>query len=164
MAEIFAIDSNILITAKNREYAFDIAPSFWEKLLQNANRIVLLDEVKKEIYKGDSNDLLRKWLKSNESLFINMPTDIDVANAYSDIMGTVFSDAAFDNVKGKAEFSGIADSWICAYCLAKGHTLVTFEKFDKNIKRKVLIPNVCVEFNIPYIDLYTMMRKLSITL
>lgn len=55
----------------------------------------------------------------------------------------------------KDEFASIADSWLCAYELAYDYTIVTFEKYNPNSKKKIYIPNVCYEFNIKYIILST---------
>lgn len=73
-----------------------------------------------------------------------------------------------DNVQymasAKREFASSADSWLCAYGLALGGTIVTLEKYDAEIKKRVKIPNVCRDFRIEYIDLLQFMREIGIRL
>ena len=56
------------MTPYRQYYAFDIAPSFWDKLADafENNQIILLDKVKDEVLKG--NDDLTKWIKNNNSI------------------------------------------------------------------------------------------------
>ena len=52
---MFLIDSNILIEAKNRYYAFDIAPGFWtwlERAYQN-NLVCSIEAVRDELLEGN---------------------------------------------------------------------------------------------------------------
>ncbi len=58
----FFVDSNILISAKNDIYPFDVFPSFWEFLERaiTEERLVLLNLVKDEILKG--KDELTDWI------------------------------------------------------------------------------------------------------
>ncbi|MGR6836696.1 DUF4411 family protein [Syntrophomonas erecta] len=48
--------------------------------------------------------------------------------------------------------------------MAKAHnyTIVTHEQYKRDIKRKIPIPNVCRAFNIPNINTFEMLRRLSI--
>jgi hypothetical protein len=39
--------------------------------------------------------------------------------------------------------------------------IVTFERKDDGIKRRIPIPNVCEEFGIKYCDLYWMLKNLK---
>lgn len=64
----------------------------------------------------------------------------------------------------KKEFASSADSWLCAYGLAFGDTIVTLEKYEADIKKRVKIPNICREFGIKYIDLLQFMREIGIRL
>lgn len=62
----------------------------------------------------------------------------------------------------KAEFASVADSWLIATAKTYNCVLVTHEVFDENIKRKIPIPNVCRNFNIPYMNTFDMLRKLNV--
>ena len=54
-----------------------------------------------------------------------------------------------------------ADAWIIAFAKAHGHTIVTNEKFQLKIRDKISIPNACKYYNIPYIDLFNMLKRLG---
>ena len=84
-SDTFLIDANALITPYRFYYAFDLAPSFWEKLANEFknNRIVLLDRVKDELLKGE--DDLTNWIKENEEIInvCNYKTESVIANYQS---------------------------------------------------------------------------------
>ncbi len=66
-----------------------------------------------------------------------------------------FTDAA------KAEFASVADGWVLAYASGNGLVVVTHEQFAPDARRKVPIPNVCVEFDIEYMSTFEMLRDLG---
>ncbi len=51
-----------------------------------------------------------------------------------------------------------ADAWVIAFALSNRLTVVSQEIFNANIKRKILIPNICHEFNVRHIDTFTFLR------
>ncbi|MED4400212.1 DUF4411 family protein [Metabacillus fastidiosus] len=55
-------------------------------------------------------------------------------------------------VAAKEEFARNAVAWLIAYAKAKGHTLVTHEVFNPQSKKKILIPVVCEEFEVRYVN------------
>ena len=57
---MYIIDTNVLIEAKNRYYAFDLAPGFWEwlDLHHREGTLASIEQVKSEIIRG--NDKLSK--------------------------------------------------------------------------------------------------------
>lgn len=62
----FVLDTNVLVEAHRRYYAFDIAPCFWRVLLELADRghIVSIDRVKDELMNSGQEDALNKWALS----------------------------------------------------------------------------------------------------
>lgn len=66
---MYLVDANVLIDAKNRYYAFDIAPGFWEWLggAHAAGEVGSIEAVRKELVEG--NDELAEWAKANGSFF-----------------------------------------------------------------------------------------------
>lgn len=156
----FALDSNILIHCHRQIYPFEIAPAFWRQLLENGQRIVFLNKVKDEILRNQ--DELSKWLKENEEHFVTKEAgELSVISCYSEIITSVKNNAQYKET-AKDEFASIADSWLCAYGMAYGDVLVTNEKFEPAIRKRVKIPNICREFNINYIGLLEFMRELDI--
>lgn len=73
---MFLVDSNILIEAKNRYYAFDIAPGFstWLEYAHQQGSVCSIEAVRDEILEGD--DELAEWAERNASFFkpIDQPT------------------------------------------------------------------------------------------
>lgn len=68
MRDKYLIDANVFITAYRQLYPFDLAPSFWEQLVEKASyRIVIIEKVEKEIRKG--KDLLLEWYERERSKF-----------------------------------------------------------------------------------------------
>lgn len=163
MRDKYLIDASILMTAHRHLYPFDLAPSFWEQLVEKASdRIVIIEAVQKEIRRG--KDLLLEWYERECSKFtvLGIPSP-EVIVAYRTIINSVSANEQY-TPSAKQEFASSADSWLCAYGLAFRKTIVTLEKYDAEIKKKVKIPNVCREFNIEYIALLQFMREIGIRL
>lgn len=156
----YIIDANILIASSRQWYPFDIMPGFWTQLLEKGEgKLVLLDQVKAEIYRG--SDELMDWLKEHEEDFVqkNM-NDGSVVAAYGRVIQSVMDEDLYTSA-AKADFASVADSWICAHALAKGYIVVTQETFDPNSKRRVKIPNICKEFDIEYINMLQFLREIE---
>lgn len=159
--QTYVLDANVFIEAAKRYYAFDIAPSFWQMLVVQANngQVQSIDRVKCELLRAD----LAMWANGTFNEFFASTSDQEVIVAYRDVMAwsqnqTQFTEAA------KAEFASVADGWLVAYALAKRCVVVTHEQFDPNIRRKVKIPNACQAFGVPYTDTFQMMRELGVVL
>ena len=158
MDKNYLIDSNIFITAHRLLYPFDIAPGFWEQIIEKASeKIIIIEKVNNEIIRG--GDQLTKWYIENKDKFsvLTIPEG-PVIETYSRIINSINDNEQY-KLSAKEEFASVADSWLCAYGLAYDYTIVTNEKYSANSKKKILIPNVCYEFNINYIDLLKFMRE-----
>lgn len=163
MADKYLIDANIFITAHRQYYSFDIAPSFWEQIVDKAsNRIVIIEPVKKEILRGE--DILADWYISvcTNFLVLGIPDSV-VLEAYRKIINSINENNQYRQ-SAKEKFAGVADSWLCAYGLAYNYTIVTCETYKAEIKNNIKIPNVCKEFGISYINLSQFMREVDIKL
>ncbi|NLL20098.1 MAG: DUF4411 family protein [Clostridia bacterium] len=163
MRDKYLIDANVFMTAHRQLYPFDLVPSFWEQLVEKAsNRIVIIEAIEKEIRKGQ--DLLVEWYERERANFrvLGIPGP-EVIQAYRVIIKSINANGQY-KPSAKREFASSADSWLCAYGLALGETIVTLEKYEADIKKKVKIPNVCREFGIEYIDLLQFMREIGIRL
>jgi hypothetical protein len=163
MRDKYLFDANVFMTAHRQLYPFDLAPGFWEQLVEKASdRIVIIEEIEKEIRKGQ--DLLVEWYDRECSKFtvLGIP-GLEVIRSYRVIINSINTNEQY-TPSAKREFASSADSWLCAYGLALGETIVTLEKYDDDIRRRVKIPNVCREFGIEYIDLLQFMREVGIRL
>lgn len=63
----YVLDTSVLTQANRVYYTFDIAPAFWNFLIETANtgKIISIDRVSDEILKG--NDELAEWAKNRFS-------------------------------------------------------------------------------------------------
>ena len=64
-ASTYLIDSDVLITAKNRYYAFSICPGFWASLLHGhtLGQLHSIDRVQQELLNGSPDDDLVQWVR-----------------------------------------------------------------------------------------------------
>lgn len=157
----FVLDANVLIDAKNRYYAFDLAPGFWASLIKLARtgEILSIDYIRDELAKG--NDLLAQWAINDFFHAFISTNEVDVIECYREIMIWVqgqdqFSDAA------KAEFARVADGWLLAYAKAKGCIVVTLEVIKPDAKAKVPIPNVCQALEVKFVNTFDMLRHFGV--
>lgn len=162
MNNLYIIDTNIFITAKNQLYPMDIMPRFWTLLIERgSSKTVLIDRVKNELLEG--NDDLSQWIKEHGDKFINKTiNDIDVINSYRRIIQDVQNSKQYTE-SAKMEFAGVADSWICAHALAHEYTVVTMEKYSVGAKKRIIIPNICKDYDIRCISLLDYIREIGIT-
>jgi hypothetical protein len=158
----YILDADVFIESKKHWYAFDIAPAFWENLIQwiPRDQIQSIDRIRDQLAAG--NDELANWVTDSnlDSAFERSDQD-DVIAAFTEIVVWVQAQAQFTPA-AKAQFANDPDGWLIAFARARDRVLVTHEVFNPEIKRKVPIPNVCQHFGIRYIDTFQMLRELGI--
>ena len=160
-SQTYVLDANVFIEAAKRYYAFDIVPSFWKMLIAKADNgdVSSIDRVRIELLRAD----LAAWANSEFNEFFISTSDPEAIAWYREVMAWSQSQSQFTEA-AKAEFASVADGWLIAIALAKGCVVVTEERLDPNIKRKIKIPNACKAFNVRYIDTFQMMRELGVRL
>ena len=62
----------------------------------------------------------------------------------------------------KSKFAAVADGWLVAYAQAHSAVVVTHETFRSNARSRALIPNVCQQFNVRYLNTFEMLRQLGV--
>ncbi|MCL4458789.1 MAG: DUF4411 family protein [Chloroflexi bacterium] len=160
---VYLLDANVFIEAARRYYAFDIAPRFWEQLIEHAEsgQVQSIDRIKVEIDRG--KDDLKQWANGSFHQWFESTGHDDVVQAYRQVMTWAQGQSQFTDA-AKAEFASAVDGWLIAYAKARGCVIVTLERFDANVRRRIPIPNVCRAFNIRYIDTFEMLRALGVKL
>lgn len=157
------LDANVFIQAARGYYAFDLAPAFWQALVDHASngRLLSIDRVKDEIELG--KDKLADWVASAFGTWFASTNEADVLGAYAVAMRWAQAEVQYSEA-AKAEFADTknADAWLIAYAQAKGSVIVTLEQPDPNVRRKIPIPNVCESLGIPYLDSFAMLRALGV--
>jgi len=86
----YCLDTNVYIEAHRSYYAFDIAPGFWEGLVQLAKKQMICSPslVYKEITDGQCDDKLAEWAKVNGDLLFVEPDD-STQRAFTEIADLV---------------------------------------------------------------------------
>jgi uncharacterized protein DUF4411 len=161
----YLLDANVFIQAARGYYAFDLAPAFWQALLDHASneRLLSIDRVREEIEQG--KDELAKWIGGTFQPWFASTDDTSVLQAYAGLMQWAQDQPQY-SAAAKAQFADVknADAWLIAYAQAKGCVLVTHEQPAPSAQRKIPIPNVCQMFGIPFVDTYAMLRALGVRL
>lgn len=161
---VYVVDSNFFIQAHRFNYPLDIVPSFWLKIRQLAESgaIISIDKVRKEIY--DHQDDLKEWCENNlpEQFFKDT---LDIIASYTQVVRWANSRGSHYSQVALAEFLNAdeADAWLVAFALSDkaNRIIVTHEKSQPDIKRKIKIPEACAPFDIPFVDTIEMMRRLG---
>jgi hypothetical protein len=163
MATTYLLDTNILIEAHQRYYAFDIAPKFWDALKQHADsgRILSIDRVKAELEAG--KDELADWACKTCASIFTSTNDPKVIAGFATLMKWAHAQPQY-TAAARAEFASVADGWLIAYAVEKKLTIVTHEQYSKDARARVLIPNVCKAFSVPCVNTFEMLRDLGVKL
>lgn len=147
----YLFDANTLIEAKNRYYAFDVCPAFWDWLILERRRgnVLSIEAVKDELEDPDA----RAWASANPSFF--EPNDL---TRLSEVSNWVIAEERFSQAS-RNSFLGKADPIIIAHALQKGYTVVTQEKPEPSSK-KAKIPDVCAALGVNWNDQFKILSEL----
>ncbi len=64
--------------------------------------------------------------------------------------------------RAKAKFATEADGWLVAYAIARDALVVTNEQPRPESRNRILLPDVCNQFNIGYQDTFWMLEQLNV--
>ena len=159
--DTFVLDANIFIEAHRRYYGLDLCPGFWESLrhFAHSGRVLSIDRVYRELEGG--RDALWKWARDSPPDFFVSSASPEIVSAYSQIMTWVNGHPQFFP-EAKSKFASEADGWVAAYARVHGSIVVTHERHDPNVKKRVPLGNVCHEFRLPVKDTFEMLRELQV--
>ncbi|WP_078918011.1 DUF4411 family protein [Streptomyces sp. NRRL WC-3725] len=153
---MFLVDSNVLIEAKNRYYAFDIAPGFWAWLdYAHSNHIACsIEPVRDELFEGE--DELARWARGHADFF--RPIDEAAISHFAPL--TAWAQSRMYTAAALTEFlTNAADFFLVAYAAAHNHTLVTHEQPRPEARKRVLIPDACQAMDVTYMNTFMMLRS-----
>jgi hypothetical protein len=160
----YVVDSDVLITAKNLYYAFDICPGFWKSLVDRYRdgRVFSIDRVRNELLAGRKTEDLVKWVEKDlpESFFLSVDT-VEVIDAYTQIMLWVQRNPKYMDF-AKAKHATGADGWLVAYAKIHGTIVVTNEQPAPDSRREIKLPDVCAQFGVTYKNTFCMLRELAV--
>lgn len=155
----YLLDANTFIEAKNRYYGLSICPAYWEWIIHSNQQLQVcsIDAIKDELL--HKKDELHDWVYENDHIFIP-ESDVDTQTAFQTVTAHVMS--LTEMKKGTHEdFLRGADPWLIAKALVTGATIVTHERYDRLIKKKILIPNVCKDLGVECIDTFELLHILE---
>lgn len=160
----YLIDSDVLITAKNSYYAFDLCPGFWNSLLaqHHTGQVHSLDRNRQELLQGRDDDELVRWVHDSvpDNFFLSC-NNAEVVSTYTEVMLWVQRSPQFHDA-AKAKFATGADGWLVAYARVNGLTVVTLEESRPESRNQIKLPDVCIQFGVPYQNVFTMLRALQV--
>ena len=159
----FVLDSDVFIAAKNAYYAFDICPGFWRGVL-HAHRqggVRSIDRIRNELLLGRKEEDLVQWITNEVPVtFFHDSNADDVNAAFADVMLWVQRHGQYFD-RAKAKFATEADGWLVAYAMVHRTVVVTNEQPRPDSRNRVLLPDVCVQFRVPFQDTFVMLRTLG---
>ena len=160
---LYILDSDVLITAKNLYYAFDLCPGFWESLIHyhGQGRLFSIDRVRGELLAGHKTEDLVQWVQDDlpRALFLSVDTDA-VTRAYTEIMMWAQRHSNyFDHAKAK--FATGADGWLVAYARVHAASVVTNEQPAPKSRKAIKLPDVCDQFAVKRENTFSMLRTLG---
>lgn len=156
----FILDSNVFIEAHRRYYGLDLCPGFWAALKHyfKQGSLCSLDKIRAEL---EGEDGLWTWISGNlPNEFFHATDTGPISGAFGELVVSVMEKAQYKPA-AKAEFANVADGWLPAYAMVNGGTVVTHEEPAPQAQKKVPLPNICEEFEVPYIDTFEMLRALE---
>jgi len=165
MSKRFLLDANAFIEPRDRYYGFDICPGYWTTLLQEhtKNRVYSIDRIRSELVprkRADWDDLA-VWIDEKApDTFFKKSEDQSVIDAFQGMVNWAYSSSQFTDA-AKANFASVADGWLVAYAKVNKLIVVTHEEYAPEIKKSVKIPNVCVEYDVDYVNVFEMLRELG---
>jgi hypothetical protein len=158
------LDSDVFIAAKNLYYAFDICPGFWNGVISEYQhgRVGSIDRIRAELLSGRKEEDLVQWVTNRvPAAFFHDSGAEDVSSAFTEVMLWVQRHGQYFD-RAKAKFATEADGWLVAYSMVHGTIVVTNEQPRPDSRNRVLLPDVCVQFQVPYKDTFAMLRQLGV--
>lgn len=156
----YLLDANTFIEAKNRYYNMTVCPAYWHWILLKsvALDVASISMVGDELKRGD--DELAAWARDNPDLFISVHDEDTQAN-FVTIANLVVGKSGEMKPGAAEEFLAGADPWLIAKAMASGATVVTQESFNRDKRKKFLIPNICEECGVSWMNTFDMLYKLE---
>jgi len=152
---MYLLDANVLITAKNQYYGFELCPGYWEWLdTAHAKGVVgSIEHVCDELAAG--NDPLAAWAEKRRGTFfqdLDPQTQPALGQVSQWVMSAGYQPAAVSH------FFQVADYYLIAAALAHGRTMVSLE-VASNTKKRVKIPDVCMGLGVKHVSPFVMLTR-----
>lgn len=156
---IYLLDTNSFIEAENRHYRMPVVPGFWEWLTVPHEQITIqsITPVFEELTDNQHDpDRLSNWAKENRELFIPV-TSVEIQEKFKEIANYLDSQKHYSRAKIDHFLSG-ADPWLIAAASIKSAKIVTHEIPVPPGSRKIKIPNIAHQYDIPCLDIFDLLE------
>lgn len=157
----YLLDANVFIEAKNRYYAFDICPGFWEWMDSVCASVVDVGSIRNvcdELIKG--NDDLAEWAKARQDAPWFLKVDDEATQKLFASIAADIADGQY-SIPAQSKFLGSADPWLIAKAKILGAIVVTHELPEPHARKRVPIPNVCEKFGVPFVNTFDTLRQFT---
>jgi hypothetical protein len=156
----YLLEANTFIEAKNRYYNMTVCPAYWTWILRKyaAQDVASISMVGDELKRGD--DELAEWAKNNPDLFISVDDDA-TQSSFIHVANLVAQQSGKMKVGATEEFLSGADPWLIAKAISTGATIVTHESHNRENRKKFLIPNICEQFGVRWLNTFDMLYKME---
>lgn len=161
---MYLLDANVFIQAARNYYAPDIAPGFWDWLLEQHDRgaIASIAQVKTELTAGRPGDFLSEWVQAAPESFWLQPL-LSAQPSFQSLRNWATNpDRPFRGL-AVTEFFDAADSYLVAAAHANGHDLVTFELSRPASKKQIFIPDACLALGVKFSNPFQVYRELGLS-
>lgn len=163
---LYILDTNILIYPSRVSHPIDIHPTYWSKISDLLKRqdVISIDKVKDEIYNHE--DALTDWCKTNIPKNFWSST-VNSISEYAEIQNWAQSKSYNERALSEFAESKNADPFLVAFALNTlinndfEVTIVTLELSRPDSIKSIKIPDVCISFNIRFININDFFREIS---
>jgi len=156
---MYLLDANTYIQAKNVYYQLDFCPAYWHFLDQQFATGILasIENVYDEL--SPAGDELADWVKERKAHFHPMVSN-QVQQQFKEIAQHIVNLSNKSQLSVNSFLNG-ADPWLIATAALTGATIVTQETLVPVDSRKVKIPNICRDFNVEFMDTFSLLKELN---
>jgi len=156
---MYLLDANTYIQAKNIYYQLDFCPAYWHFLDQQFAAGILrsIENVYDEL--SPAGDELAGWVKERKEHFEPVVSN-NIQQQFKQVVQHIMDLPNKSPLSVNAFLNG-ADPWLIATAALTGAIIVTQEVPAPADSRKVKIPNICRDFNVEFMDTFSLLKELN---
>jgi len=160
---VYLMDANSFMEPFNSYYSLEYVPGFWNALIREHQKgnIFTISAIRNEILRRE--DVLKQWFESDLPKTFICDENEQTQKIYKSIISWAQNHPVFSPVN-KRKFADGADGLLVAYAKVHGMVVVTQEKEVGIESKQIKIPNVCKQFDVPYMNVVEMLQALNVRL
>ena len=152
-AAVYSLDLSALFAAFNERYPIENFPGFWRKMeeLIRTDRLIMPEVA---FDKALKDERVKEWVSGNKLRpYLRRPIDEPIQGKVGEILKEF--PRLLDDRTGK---SG-DDPWVIALAMVSHNCIVVTEEKPTGAKHRPKIPDVCNEFEVPWIQLVELVQR-----